>query len=127
MAMIRLMEESQATGRVKEIFTEIRETLQIPFVPQLFRALGPHPAQLEAVWIQVKGLFAGGVLDVKTKCLAALAVAAIQHNPYFIQIYSVVLKRLGITEEEISEMLQVAALAASLDALAAGFGLEPEL
>ena len=127
MAIIRLMEETQATGRVKEIFEEIKSTLEVPFVPQLFRALATRPKQLEAAWIQVKGLFGSGALDVKTKVLAALAVAASQRCPYFVTIYAVVLKRLGATDEEIAELLEVASLSAALDTLVSGLGLEPEL
>ena len=72
MAIIRLMEESEATGKVKGIFEEIKTTLQVPFVPEIFRALGFKPDRLEAVWTQVKGLYGSGCLDVKTKLLAAL-------------------------------------------------------
>jgi hypothetical protein len=61
MAIIRLMDETQATGKVKSIFEEIKKTLEVPFVPQIFRALGTKPDQLEAVWTQVKGLFGSGV------------------------------------------------------------------
>lgn len=121
------MPESEAAGRVKEIFEEIRSTLGLPFVPQLFRALGYRPQQLEAVWAQIKGLFGGGVLDVRTKGLAALAVAAAQQSRYFIQVYAMVLKRIGVSDEELAELLQVAALAVSMNTLASGFGLEPEL
>lgn len=127
MATIRLMEESQASGRVKEIFGEIRAAFQLPFVPQLFRALGHNPAQLEATWSQVQGLAAAGALDVKTKCFAALGVAAAQRSPYLTPICSTVLKRLGASDEEIAELIQVAALTASLSTLASGLGLEPEL
>ena len=127
MTMIRLLEETEATGRVKQIFEEIRNTFQLPVVPQLFRALGYNPVQLEAIWTQMKGLFVGGVLDVKTKCLAAFGIAAVQGSPYLTQIYSMALKRLGVQDEEITELLQVAALTASLNTLANGLGLEPEL
>ena len=127
MTMIRLLGETEATGRVKQIFEEIRNTFQLPFVPELFRALGYNPVQLEATWTQMKGLFVGGVLDVKTKCLAALGIAAIQGSPYLTQVYSMALKRLGVQDEEITELLQVAALTASLNVLANGLGLEPEL
>ena len=127
MAIIRLMDESDAEGRVKEIFREIKETLQIPFVPDLFRALGARPAQLEAVWGQIRGLFGSGALDVKTKALAALAVAASQRSPYFVAIHSMLLRRLGATDEEISELLEVASLSAALNTLVSGLGLEPEL
>lgn len=127
MAIIRLMEESDAEGRVKEIFRDIKETLQVPFVPDLFRALAARPDQLEAIWAQIKGLFGSGSLDVKTKALAALAVAATQRSPYFVAIHSMLLKRLGATDEEIAELLEVASLSTALNTLVSGLALEPEL
>jgi len=127
MAIIRLMNEADAVGRVKAVFEEIKTVLEVPFVPQVFRALASKPEQLEAIWTQVKGLFGSGALDVKTKVLAALAVAAAQRSPYFITIYSVALKRLGTTDEEIAELLEVASLATFLNTLVTGLGLEPEL
>jgi len=127
MAIIRLMDETQATGRVKQIFEEIKATLGLPFVPEIFRALGLRPDQLEAVWLQVKGLFGSGALDVKTKVLVALAVAAAQRSSYFVTIHSVALKRLGVTDEEIAELLEVASLTTALNTLVSGLGLDPEL
>ena len=127
MPIIRLMREEEATGKVKAIFEEIKATFGVPFVPQIFLALGLKPEQLEAVWTQVKGLFGAGALDVKTKALAALAVAAAQRSPYFVTIHAIALKRLGATDEEIAELLEVASLATALDTLVTGLGLEPEL
>lgn len=127
MAIIRLINETEARGRIKEIFEEIKATLQVPFVPQLFRALAVKPNQLEAVWTQVKGLFGQGTLDVKTKALVALAVAAAQRCSYFVTIHSVALKRLGATDEEVAELLEVTALATALNTLVTGLALEPEL
>ncbi len=127
MATIRLLDESQATGRVKEIFEEIKQTFGIPFVPQLFRALATKPDQLESVWNQVKNLFGGGSLDVKTKVLAVLAVAAAGRSRYFVTMYSIALKRLGAADHEIAELLEVASLATALETLVSGLDLEPEL
>ena len=127
MATVRLMEETEATGKAKRIFEEIKVTLQVPFVPELFRALGFKPDQLEAIWTQVKGLYGSGCLDVKTKSLAALAVAAAQRNSYFVTIHATALKRLGASDEEVGELLQVASLATALNTLVSGLGLEPEL
>ena len=127
MATIRIMDESDADGKVKQLFEEIKATLQIPFVPELFRALGTMPGQLEAVWAQVKGLYGSDCLDVKTKLFAALAVAAAQRNAYFVRVHAIALKRLGASDEELSELLQVAGLATALDTLVSGLDLEPEL
>ena len=127
MAILRLMDESDATGKVKAIFEEIKAALQVPFVPELFRALAFKPERLEAVWTQVKGLYGSGTLDVKTKLLAALAVAAVQHNAYFVKIHAIALKRFGVSDEEILELLDVAGFAAELDVLVSGLDLESEL
>jgi len=127
MATIRIMEESEAAGKVKAIFEEIKAVLQVPFVPEIFRALGFKPDQLEAIWTQVKGLYGSGCLDVKTKSLAALAVAAAQRSSYFVTIHAIALKRLGASDQEIAELLEVASLATALNTLASGLGLEPEL
>ena len=127
MAIIRLLDESQATGRVKEIFKEIKQTFGLPFVPELFRALATKPEQLESVWTQVKNLFGSGSLDVKTKILSALAVAAAGRSRYFVTMYSIALKRLGATDQEIAELLEVASLATALETLVSGLDLEPEL
>ena len=127
MAIIRLMEESEATGRVKEIYQEIKTIFGIPFVPELFRALGNKPDRLEAVWGQVKGLFGSGSLDVRTKAMAALAVAAAQRCSYFVKIHATLVKRLGASDEEIAELLEVASFSTALNTLVTGLGLDPEL
>jgi AhpD family alkylhydroperoxidase len=127
MATVRLMEEWEATGRVKEIFEDIKATLGLPFVPQLFRALGYRPDHLASVWGQVKRLFGAGALDVRTKVLVGLAVAAAQRSPYFVKIHSAAAKRLGLTDEEIAELLEMASLSTALNTMVIGLGLEPEL
>ena len=121
------MEESEATGTAKVIFEEIKSTFQIPFVPDIFRALGGKPDQLQAVWTQVKGLFGSGSLDVKTKVLVALSVAAAQRCAYFVKIHSIILKRLGVSDEEVAELLEVTSLSTALNTLVTGLGLDPEL
>lgn len=126
MPNIRLMREEEASGKVKGVFDDIKATLGLPFVPALFLALGSRPDQLEAVWAQVKGLFGSGALDIKTKTLAALAVAAALRSAYFVTIHSMALKRLGTTDEEIAEVLEIAGLTTGLNTLVSGLGLEPE-
>lgn len=127
MAIIRIMKESEAAGKVKVIFEEIKATLQVPFVPEVFRAMAFKPDQLEAIWTQAKGLYGSGCLDVKTKLFVALAIAAAQRNSYFVTIHAIALKRLGANDEEVAELLEIASLATALNTLVSGLGLEPEL
>jgi hypothetical protein len=48
MGSIKLISEEEATGKGKEVFEEIKETLGIDFVPNLYRAMAPIPEYLEA-------------------------------------------------------------------------------
>jgi alkylhydroperoxidase/carboxymuconolactone decarboxylase family protein YurZ len=78
MASIEMIAEDEATGRVQELFEDIRETLGIDFVPNMYRVMATNPPFLEAKWTQVKSVMAReGKLDRLTKEIIAVAVSAV--------------------------------------------------
>ena len=83
MASIALVSEEEATGKTAELYAEIRETLGVDFVPNLYRVMGRDPAFLEAKWRNVKTVMAdGGKLDRLTKEIIAVAVSAVSGCDY---------------------------------------------
>ena len=83
MASIRLVPEEEATGKIKEIYDEIKAGAGIDFVPNLYRAMAPNPAYLEANWNRVKAIMlAEGKLDRLTKEIIAVAVSAVNACNY---------------------------------------------
>ena len=83
MATIAMVAEEEATGKVKEIFADIRSTLGIDFVPNLYRVMARKPAYLEANWSKAKAvMIAPGKLDRLTKELVAVAVSAVNACEY---------------------------------------------
>jgi hypothetical protein len=54
MASIKLVPEEEATGKVKDIYEDIRSPLGIDFVPNLYRVMASKPGYLEANWNKVK-------------------------------------------------------------------------
>jgi hypothetical protein len=48
MASVKLISEDEATGKVKELFEEIKAKLGTDFVPNLYRAMASNPDYLEA-------------------------------------------------------------------------------
>jgi alkylhydroperoxidase/carboxymuconolactone decarboxylase family protein YurZ len=83
MASIELISEEDATGRVKEIYEEIKDTLGIDFVPNMYRAMAPKPGYLEANWSKIKTVMKGpGKLDALTKEIIAVAVSAVSGCEY---------------------------------------------
>jgi alkylhydroperoxidase/carboxymuconolactone decarboxylase family protein YurZ len=83
MASIKLINEEEATGKVKEIYKDIRQTLGIDFVPNLYKAMAPKPGYLEANWNKVKAVMNGpGKLDQMTKEIIAVSVSAVMGCQY---------------------------------------------
>jgi alkylhydroperoxidase/carboxymuconolactone decarboxylase family protein YurZ len=75
MALIRLISEQEATGRVQAIFEDIKQTKGIDVVPNIWRALATCPDHLEVTWNKLKTIMRPGKLDLLTKEIIALAVS----------------------------------------------------
>lgn len=75
MALIRLITEQEATGKVQAIFNDIKQTKGINFVPNIWRALATCPDHLEVTWQKLKTVMRPGKLDLLTKEIIALAVS----------------------------------------------------
>ena len=50
MASVEMIEEETATGKAKEIYDDIKESLGIDFVPNMYKTMARNPAYLEASW-----------------------------------------------------------------------------
>jgi alkylhydroperoxidase/carboxymuconolactone decarboxylase family protein YurZ len=75
MAIVKLITEEEATGKVREVFEDIKATKQIESVPNIWRALANNPDHLEAAWRKLKTIMQPGKLDMRTKEIIALAVS----------------------------------------------------
>jgi alkylhydroperoxidase family enzyme len=78
-----MVPEEEATGRVAQIYDEIKEQLGIDFVPNLYRVMAANPAYLEANWSRVRAIMVReGELDRLTKEVIAVAVSAVNGCDY---------------------------------------------
>ena len=78
MASIKLISEDEATGKIKDIYEDIKSQLGIVFVPNLYKTMAFMPNYLEANWNKVKAVMVEkGKLDRLTKEIIAVAVSAV--------------------------------------------------
>jgi alkylhydroperoxidase/carboxymuconolactone decarboxylase family protein YurZ len=83
MASINMISEEEATGKVKEIYDEIKSQLEIDFVPNLYKTMAPNPDFLESNWNRVNTIMVKeGKLDRLTKEIIAVAVSAVNGCDY---------------------------------------------
>lgn len=132
-ATVRPVAEVEATGKVAEIFADIKRTKSIDFVPRFWQVIATNPAQLEVVWTSLKTLMhpeAAGResrLDPKTREIIALAVSATNGCPYCINSHTAALRKLGVDLETLGEIMAIAGLFNMTNALAHGYQVEPDV
>ncbi len=77
MATIKMITEEEATGKVKDIYNEIKSELKIDFVPNMYKVMASKPDYLEINWNKIKTVMSSsGKLDSLTKEIIAVAVSA---------------------------------------------------
>ena len=83
MASIKLISEDEATGKVKDLYEEIKAKLGTDFVPNLYKAMALNPDYLEANWRKDQAVMARSTrLDPLTKEIIAVAVSAVNGCHY---------------------------------------------
>ena len=83
MASIKMVLEEEATGKVKDVYEDIKSQIGIDFVPNLYKVMASKPDYLEANWNKVKAvMIEPGKLDRLTKEIIAVAVSAVNGCEY---------------------------------------------
>ena len=126
-ATVAMVEESAATGRVREIYDDIKATKQIDFVPNMWKTLASHPPLLDQIWTRLKATMAPGRLDPLTKEMIALAVSATNGCAYCVNSHTAALRKLGAPTEMLGEVLAIASLFNMTNTLAEGYQIEPDV
>lgn len=113
---VKPVDEGAATGKVKDIFAEIKSVLNVPAVPALYRIMARIPEYLETSWQRTRfALYEDGKIDVKTKAMISLAISATNNNQYMILENTERLKRMGVSDEEVAELMAVVDLTNGLN------------
>jgi len=104
MPMFRPISENEATGKVKEVFDEIKSARKITEVPNFWKYLANSPETLERTWNSLKQVMKAGALDPVTKELIYVAVSMTNSCEYCTKSHTVAAKKKGATEEMIKEI-----------------------
>ena len=111
MPIFKPIQESEAKGKVKEIYDEIKSTRQITEVPNFWKMLANDPNELDRTWSSLKEIMKKGALDPVTKELIYVAVSITNSCEYCIKSHSAAAKKKGATDEMLKEMFAVVGLA----------------
>ena len=111
MPIFKPISENEATGKVKEVFDEIKNVRKITEVPNFWKYLANDPNELERTWTSLKEIMKKGALDPVTKELIYVAVSITNGCEYCIKSHSLAAKKKGASDEMLKEMFAVVGLA----------------
>ena len=127
-ATVRLVPEEAATGKVAEVYRDIRKTKDLDGVPNFWRALATNPDHLEMVWTRLKAIMQPGrKIDLLTKEIIALAVSVTNSCCYCVNSHTAAVQKLGLDNEGLAEVLAVVGLYNQMNTLADAFQVEPDV
>ncbi len=111
MAIFNMIEESEAKGRVKEIFEDIKEKRNIKFVNNFWKMLANEPETLERTWNSLQQVMKKGALDEMTKELIYIAVSITNSCEYCIKSHSSAAIKKGASKDMLAELIAVVGMA----------------
>ncbi len=111
MAIFNMIEESEAKGKVKEIFEDIKQKRNIKFVNNFWKMLANEPETLERTWNSLQQVMKKGALDEMTKELIYIAVSITNSCEYCIKSHSSAAIKKGASKDMIAELNAVVGMA----------------
>jgi AhpD family alkylhydroperoxidase len=124
MATFGLIEYSDASAEVREVYDDIMATRQTDYVNNFWKALAHEPSTLRRTWESIKQIMRPGALDPLTKEMLYLAVSATNQCGYCIASHTAAARKAGMSEAQFAELMAVVGMANETNRLASGYQVE---
>ena len=124
MTIFKKISQNEATGKVKEIFDEIKEARQITEIPNFWKTMANSPETLERTWRSLQQVMGKGELDPAVKELIYVAVSITNNCEYCIKSHSLAARKKGATDGMINEMIAIVGMANETNRLVEGYQVE---
>jgi uncharacterized peroxidase-related enzyme len=111
MAIFNMIEENDASGKVKEVYEDIKKKRNVKFITNFWKMLANEPDTLERTWNSLQQVMKKGALDEMTKELIYVAVSMTNSCEYCIKSHSIAAKKQGATKEMLAELIAVVSMA----------------
>ena len=132
-ATVQPIEEDQASLRVSAVYDDIKATKNIDFIPNFWKVIAVNVDLLEQVWGQLKTLMHPETvgrtshLTPAIREMIAVAVSATNGCSYCVNSHTAILKKHGVQDEAIGEVLAIAGLFNQTNSLADGFQIQSDV
>jgi len=125
MALVKYIDEAQASDRVKAVYQDIKTTRGVETINNFWQALANDPTTLERTWASLKEIMSpDGALDPLTKELIYVAVSITNGCDYCTVSHLAAARKAGLTAEMRNELLAIIGMANETNRLATGYQVD---
>ena len=124
MTIFNPIEETEAKGKVKKVFDNIKKERKIKAIPNFWKTIANDPDTLERTWNSLKDIMKKGNLNPLVKEMIYIAVSITNGCEYCIKSHSMAAKKKGATKEMFNEMIAVVGMANETNRLVEGYQVE---
>ena len=126
-APLAALEPAQPAPEAEVVFAEIRAFYDRADVPAAFRRVSADPGYLADLWGATRRVFADNRLSRRLKEALAFAVSVTTRSPFGTTFHLGELRRLGVSEGGVMEVLGVTQMFSSYTKIADTLQLEPDM
>ena len=124
MATVNMIEYEDAIPAVRQVYDDIMTTREVDWINNFWKVLAVQPELLQRTWDGVKEVMAPGAIDPLTKEMIYVAVSVTNGCKYCINSHTAAARKKGMSDEMLSELMAVVAMANQTNSLANGFQIE---
>ena len=118
------IEESEAKGKVKKIFNNIKKERKIKTIPNFWKTIANDPNTLERTWNSLRDIMKKGALDPLIKEMIYMAVSMTNSCEYCIRSHTAAAKKKGMSDNMLKEIIAVVGMANETNRLVESYQVE---
>jgi AhpD family alkylhydroperoxidase len=125
-SIVALQSAEEVSPEVKTLFDEIRTFYAMDRVPAVFHWMARDTIFLQGYWGAVREAFVDRKLDRMTKEVLALAASMTAKSDYGVDLHLREARRLGLSEQGLTEAVEVVQLFNTVTKIADALQLQPD-
>ena len=124
MTIFKIIDEKKASGKVKEVFNNIKKERKIKKIPNFWKTIANDPETLERTWTSLKEIMKKGALDPLTKEMLYIAVSMTNSCEYCIRSHTAAARKKGMSDKMLKELIAVVGMANETNRLVESYQVE---
>ena len=124
MPILKMISEKNATGKVKNIYNDIKKVRNIKNIPNFWKTIAADPETLERTWNSLKQVMKKGEIDPLFKEMIYVAVSMTNSCEYCIRSHTLTAKKKGMSDKMLKELIAVVAMANETNRLVESYQVE---